>query len=457
MNALMKMYPLSPDRRSKFVPRSLFDQVATDDDRQVRARMASSTRLRRLSVGAEGGTERYIWEDKEIRFDTAAASLQCREGEFVIARIPRVEDSKGNAGKEGTFMITNLRLIWVLDGQRKSRTNLSIGLNCILNVSSGVSKSMLKPKAPAVLVLSKYKDNRFEFIFTTLDADPVPSDPAARIKSKGGGIGGGLRLACLAVRDAYQSTRLFREVRLRAALLDREGADLKLLRGEEVYNRYPGAWNLSGEAGNLGTFLVTNVRVVWYANLSPNLYNISLPYIQIRFLSVKMSKFGKALVLGVFRNAGGFVLGFRIDPQDKLQGVYREMQSMWHTYAQRPDFGIPPDVLTPLGLDVGAGGTGLGAAGAGAAGGLNSPRGGAVGAGAGADGPFPEDEEEDVEIVHAGDKQDAFVAYYAEQDQSQGVEGGAGGGVRGPVLNDELGLAMEPLREGYTVSQLWDV
>ena len=100
-----------------------------------------------------------------------------------------------------------------------------------------------------------------------------------------GGIGGGLRLACLAVRDAYQSTRLFREVRLRAALLDREGADLKLLRGEEVYNRYPGAWNLSGEAGNLGTFLVTNVRVVWYANLSPNLYNISLPYIQIRFLS----------------------------------------------------------------------------------------------------------------------------------------------------------------------------
>ena len=34
------------------------------------------------------------------------------------------------------------------------------------------------------------------------------------------------------------------------------------------------------DQGNLGTMIVTNVRVVWYANMN-DLFNISTPYIQI--------------------------------------------------------------------------------------------------------------------------------------------------------------------------------
>ena len=37
---------------------------------------------------------------------------------------------------------------------------------------------------------------------------------------------------------------------------------------------------LFSDQGNLGTMLVTNVRVVWFANMN-DLFNISIPYIQI--------------------------------------------------------------------------------------------------------------------------------------------------------------------------------
>ena len=36
--------------------------------------------------------------------------------------------------------------------------------------------------------------------------------------------------------------------------------------------------------GNLGTAIVTNVRVVWYAQMN-ELFNISIPYIQIASVS----------------------------------------------------------------------------------------------------------------------------------------------------------------------------
>ncbi len=41
-----------------------------------------------------------------------------------------------------------------------------------------------------------------------------------------------------------------------------------------------GAWNLSNEQGNLGTFFVTNVRLVWHANLAET-FNVSIPYMQV--------------------------------------------------------------------------------------------------------------------------------------------------------------------------------
>ena len=56
--------------------------------------------------------------------------------------------------------------------------------------------------------------------------------------------------------------------------------------------------------------------------------------------------------------------------------------------------------------------------------------------------------EDDVEIVEGGDNQDAFVAYYADEGR---------GGVGAPSFHPQLGLAVEALREGFTLDQLWKV
>ena len=63
-----------------------------------------------------------------------------------------------------------------------------------------------------------------------------------------------------------------------------------------VHAQIPGVWNLSSEQGNLGTFVVTNIRLVWFANLAQN-FNVSIPYLQMKTIRIRDSKFGPALVI----------------------------------------------------------------------------------------------------------------------------------------------------------------
>ena len=54
---------------------------------------------------------------------------------------------------------------------------------------------------------------------------------------------------------------MYRDLKLRGALL--QNKQLVLLPLEKVYEKVNGVWNLSSDQGNLGTFFITNVRVVW--------------------------------------------------------------------------------------------------------------------------------------------------------------------------------------------------
>lgn len=71
---------------------------------------------------------------------------------------------------------------------------------------------------------------------------------------------------------------------LAANLLD--DTELRLLPKEEIYHKVNGVWNLSSDQGNLGVFFITNVRVVWHADLTQN-FNISIPYIRVSTLVKK--------------------------------------------------------------------------------------------------------------------------------------------------------------------------
>lgn len=60
-------------------------------------------------------------------------------------------------------------------------------------------------------------------------------------------------------------------------------------------------------------------------------------HFQIR---LRDSKFGVALVIESSEMSGGYVLGFRIDPQQRLQEVLKEIQSMHQAYCSRPILGV---------------------------------------------------------------------------------------------------------------------
>ena len=66
--------------------------------------------------------------------------------------------------------------------------------------------------------------------------------------------------------------------------------------------RFYYAFYLFSDQGNLGTMIITNVRVVWFANMN-DLFNISIPYIQIatvRILSIIRNRYVHVFFQNVF-------------------------------------------------------------------------------------------------------------------------------------------------------------
>ena len=134
----------------------------------------------------------------------------------------------------------------------------------------------------ALYVLTKFNGSRFEFIFTNLVKDAprlfttiqvrasTVQLPRRRLRaihvSSHGGLGqrvsGDARVAAWAqqVFKAYETSKLYRDLKLRGAII--ASNDLKLLPQEQTYNKVNGVWNLSSDQGNLGTFFVSNVRLV---------------------------------------------------------------------------------------------------------------------------------------------------------------------------------------------------
>merc|ERR1719440_1048661 len=168
--------------------------------------------------------------------------------------------------------------------------------------------------------MTKYNNSRFEFVFTNL----VRASPR-------------LFTTVQTVYRAYDTSRLFRDLKLRGSIIKDKG--LIMLPNEQLYNKVPGVWNLSSDQGNLGTFFITNVRLVWHANLAEN-FNVSIPYLQMKVVRVRESKFGLALVVETSQRCGGYILGFRVDPPEALQQVFQEVQSLHRIFATTPIFGV---------------------------------------------------------------------------------------------------------------------
>ncbi len=345
-----------------------------------------------MSSSSSNNGDDYIWQDREIRFDIPFAFLKPRKGEYEIDSINAVEDTKGNNGEKGQLSITNLRLIWA--AHKDPRTNLSIGLNCIISVNIRTAASKLKGSTQALYVMTKFNTSRFEFIFTSL----VKNSPR-------------LFTSVQAVVRAYETTKLYRDLKLRGAIIKEK--QLIMLPDEEIYSKIDGVWNLSSDQGNLGTFFVTSIRLVWHANLAEN-FNVSIPYLQIKGIKLRDSKFGHALVIETSQRSGGYILGFRIDPLEKLQESYKEIKTLHEIFSNNPMFGIKYSVEEkPVTMEE----------------------------------RKIEKKIDDIEIVEDHGI-DLLASYY--------IEGGKGN-EKEILYSNELGLAIEKLKDGITIEDLWSI
>ncbi|KAA3672807.1 Bardet-Biedl syndrome 5 protein [Paragonimus westermani] len=201
-----------------------------------------------------------LWQDSSVKFDVGSKFIRFRSGEFLVDKLHPVEDTKGNLGDKGTLWITNLRLIWISGNTR--RINLSIGYACILNINTKTMQNDHRRQSDALHIMTKFSGIRYEFIFTHLALNSSIQ----------------LFSAFIAVYKAYDTSRMYREMKLRACLLDNK--KLMLLPKEKLYEEIDGAWNLSSDQGNLGRLFVTNIRVVWNSTMNVN-FNISIPYLHV--------------------------------------------------------------------------------------------------------------------------------------------------------------------------------
>ncbi|CAD7959316.1 unnamed protein product [Amoebophrya sp. A25] len=337
-----------------------------------------------------------VWQDREIRFDSAPQIHKLRKGEFQIDSINAVEDTKGNNGERGMLIVTNLRILWT--SAKSARTNLSIGFSCVTGINIKLVNSRLRGNTQALFVMTRYNNTRFEFIFTSL----VRNSPR-------------LFTTTQAVFKAYDSSKLYRDLKLRGAIIANK--ELCVLPSEQIFERINGIWNLSSDQGNLGTFTITNVRIVWFAALAEN-FNVSIPYMQIKSINVRNSKFGQALVLETTPGSGSYILGFRADPVSHLEEIRKQITKLWK--------GLDFTVQKPEDEEDN-----------------NTTAGKATAAPV----PVPR-KEDDIEVVET-EEVEASMLYHADGDREYINQE--------PVFNPEIGLAMEKLKDGVTLEKLWSV
>ncbi|KPP68433.1 Bardet-Biedl syndrome 5 protein-like, partial [Scleropages formosus] len=367
----------------------------------------------------------YFAVDMEIDFLCNHRQMKMRPGEVLIDCLDPIEDTKGNNGDRGRLMVTNLRIVWY--SLALPRVNLckyctAVGYNTVLNITTRAANSKLRGQTEALYILTKNNNTRFEFIFTSV----VPGSPR-------------LFSSVMAVHRAYETSKMYRDLKLRGAVI--QNKQLKLLPQEQLCDKVNGVWNLSSDQsflckGNLGTFFITNVRIVWHANMNES-FNVSIPYLQIvcigcyfeicvhlynlflpfspkRSIRIRDSKFGLALVIESSQQTGGYVLGFKIDPMDKLQSTVKEINSLHKVYSANPNFGVDYEMEEkPQPLEERT---------------VEQP---------------PDDMD-----IEPDEQTDVFTAYFADGSKQQDRE---------PVFSEELGLAIEKLKEGFTLQGLWEV
>ena len=69
-------------------------------------------------------------------------------------------------------------------------------------------------------------------------------------------------------------------------------------------------------------------------------------------VKIRDSKFGVAMVVETTKESGSYVLGFRIDPYEKMKDIVQEIHSLYHVYHTSPTFGVDFELEDQVKVDI---------------------------------------------------------------------------------------------------------
>ena len=209
-----------------------------------------------------------VWQDHQVLFNCSKSEFIFGNGEETYKTMSNIEDLKGN--EIGTFIFTNLRLIWY--NNKDPKINQSIGYDCIENLEKRTSDSMMTGQSNILSINCKVDKSRYELEYRHLS--DTKNDPYINLKN---------------ILKLYEEGRIYREMKQNTLdILDKDNKNLILLKNEKMMETYKNiSININNEGdainkkvGNTGTLYLTNIRIIWINDKKDN-YNLTLPYIQI--------------------------------------------------------------------------------------------------------------------------------------------------------------------------------
>ena len=263
----------------------------------------------------------YIWQDREVRCDGTKQTLMLRKGEESFDTINHIEDSRANNGDIGTFIFTNLRLIW-LNNSAPER-NLSIGFDTIEELTEKENESKIKGTTKAIFLKCKSGTQRFQFSFNSV-SESCPN----------------LYNALNNILKVYDSGRLYRDLKFKGKIMNFKEKKLDLLLDEEVSSKYNNISFVSSDQNYIGTLITSNIRLVWFCNTIEN-FNLSIPWIQMSSInSQDNEEYGKILIIKAQKLFGGNSYPFFSYDQQTITNLINEVLSLKKIYQSNPILGI---------------------------------------------------------------------------------------------------------------------
>lgn len=114
-----------------------------------------------------------------------------------------------------------------------------------------------------------------------------------------------------------------------------------MLEDESVFLKEQGVWNVGIEKGNVGAMQLTNVRIVWFREMSVNL-NVSIPWIQIEKINIARHQMGSIIEIQTNEQSGNQSIGFYIK---NLKEVLSQMVKLMEIYTVSPVYGMKLDKI----------------------------------------------------------------------------------------------------------------